>query len=597
MQSNILSNLRSFYIWLILTVMPMIACAGDSLTSAATFQEQKQALLEEIARNPDAIAETSEALKADKEVVLMAVRAKGGLLEYASDALKADPEVALAAMQQNHVQAWKFVSKSLIQGINANKAFVMDAVRIKPVILREVAEKFKGDQELVLAAVQKNGVVLRYASEALKSNKQVVSAAVKENGLALEFASEHLKADKDIVLLALSTKYATQAFQFVATALKEDREVIMTLVSHPRTNILYYLALAEVATKFRNDKDIVLAAVGCDGRELVYASETLRVDQEIVKTAFQTCPRHPLCALASKETSDLFDSERDLSAYLLGNFLADKEIVIAAMQNYALSLEFVPDQLRADKEVVLAAVQQNGRALAYASEELRGDKAVVLAAVQKFGNALRYASEALKGDEEVVLAAVQENRDVLKYSNGVIQDRLFADREFVLSVLDLLSKSEASDQATTAIFDGFFARIFAANETLNTGSFGDKVSKLALLQRIPSDMRGRLWRGYISKLAGDQVSEIEIDTPIAVEGLSVPVININEIIQEDGQYKVTLGSLSGQQQSISIMANATIDELAKAMRETTELNYIHIVYGFMHISPTQAGDSVGTIFN
>ena len=36
--------------------------------------------------------------------------------------------------------------------------------------------------------------------------------------------------------------------------------------------------------------------------------------------------------------------------------------------------------LIADREVVLAAVQQDGDALRYASEELRGDREVVLAA-------------------------------------------------------------------------------------------------------------------------------------------------------------------------------------------------------------------------
>ena len=54
-----------------------------------------------------------------------------------------------------------------------------------------------------------------------------------------------------------------------------------------------------------------------------------------------------------------------------------------------------------DKEVVLAAVQQYGWALEWASKRLKNDKEVVLAAVQRHGCALRYASKALRVDKEI----------------------------------------------------------------------------------------------------------------------------------------------------------------------------------------------------
>ena len=42
----------------------------------------------------------------------------------------------------------------------------------------------------------------------------------------------------------------------------------------------------------------------------------------------------------------------------------------------------VAQKLRADKEVVLAVVQQNSHALKYAAKELQADKEIVLAAEQ-----------------------------------------------------------------------------------------------------------------------------------------------------------------------------------------------------------------------
>ena len=59
-------------------------------------------------------------------------------------------------------------------------------------------------------------------------------------------------------------------------------------------------------------------------------------------------------------------------------------------------------ELQNDKEVVLAAVQQNGLALEFASDKLKADRKVVLAAVQQNGNALKLASQQLKNDRELV---------------------------------------------------------------------------------------------------------------------------------------------------------------------------------------------------
>ena len=49
----------------------------------------------------------------------------------------------------------------------------------------------------------------------------------------------------------------------------------------------------------------------------------------------------------------------------------DKEVVLAAVQQDALALEYAGEEIKKDKEVVLTAVQQNGHALEYAGEEMK----------------------------------------------------------------------------------------------------------------------------------------------------------------------------------------------------------------------------------
>ncbi|GAG11601.1 unnamed protein product, partial [marine sediment metagenome] len=87
-------------------------------------------------------------------------------------------------------------------------------------------------------------------------------------------------------------------------------------------------------------------------------------------------------------------------------FRADRNVVLAAVQQSGLALEFASLALRADREVVLAAVQQSGFALEFASLALRADRAVVLAAVlQEAGGALEFASETLQAGPGIRVAA------------------------------------------------------------------------------------------------------------------------------------------------------------------------------------------------
>ncbi|SVC31779.1 uncharacterized protein METZ01_LOCUS284633, partial [marine metagenome] len=83
--------------------------------------------------------------------------------------------------------------------------------------------------------------------------------------------------------------------------------------------------------------------------------------------------------------------------------ITDKTEAIAAINDYGTGYAFdhMSDELKADKEVIMAAVQENADSLKFASDELKADKEVVMAA----GSALEYASDELKADKEVVMAA------------------------------------------------------------------------------------------------------------------------------------------------------------------------------------------------
>lgn len=80
-------------------------------------------------------------------------------LEYAAPKLRADREVVLQAVRQN------------------GKA------------LQYASEELKNDREVVLQAITQNGKALQYASPELQDDEEVVLQAVAQNGEALQYAS------------------------------------------------------------------------------------------------------------------------------------------------------------------------------------------------------------------------------------------------------------------------------------------------------------------------------------------------------------------------------------------------------------------------
>ncbi|CAK8996863.1 unnamed protein product [Durusdinium trenchii] len=146
----------------------------------------------------------------------------------------------------------------------------------------------------------------------------------------------------------------------------------------------------------------------------------------------------------------------------MGDFRAEKEVVLAAVQHTGMALYYASPALRDDLEVVMAAVEQHWMALQYASEELRDDfdvglRAVkanglalretgalerprpsfppvgpqckdnanlVMEAVSNDGRALQYASENLRRDNFVVMEALKHDPEALEFADEELKDSL-----------------------------------------------------------------------------------------------------------------------------------------------------------------------------
>lgn len=95
---------------------------------------------------------------------------------------------------------------------------------------------------------------------------------------------------------------------------------------------------------------------------------------------------------------------------------ADREVVLAAVDQTGIALEAATPELRADREVVWKAVKRSGMALQFAAPALRADRLVVLRAVARTGVALQFAAPELLADIEVVTVAVASDANALQHA-------------------------------------------------------------------------------------------------------------------------------------------------------------------------------------
>ncbi|WP_044881509.1 DUF4116 domain-containing protein [Neochlamydia sp. EPS4] len=138
-----------------------------------------------------------------------------------------------------------------------------------------------------------------------------------------------------------------------------------------------------------------------------FYDESMKMNKLYSSLAFKIANALKDATIASIRTGEAL--QMDYLELTQEEFKNYKEIMLAAVKQNGLALQFASRELKEDKEVVLAAVKQNGLALQFASQELKENKEVVLAAVKQNGLALQFVSEELKNGKDIVLAAGQED--------------------------------------------------------------------------------------------------------------------------------------------------------------------------------------------
>ena len=99
------------------------------------------------------------------------------------------------------------------------------------------------------------------------------------------------------------------------------------------------------------------------------------------------------------------------------------EVVMTAVAQDGLALQYASPDLRANEKVVLAAIEENPEALQYASELLRNNRHVVSRVLYTDnGNGLQYASHELRNSTPFMIRAVFTNGCALKWASPKLRN-------------------------------------------------------------------------------------------------------------------------------------------------------------------------------
>lgn len=187
-----------------------------------------------------------------------------------SDAPKevcADKDLMLAAVMASEGQALKYGSPEL----KADREVVLEAVKYHGTAMREASAALRADRAFVLEAVKKHGAALLAADAPLRRDRGLLEEAARNGaGAAMQGATSDMRADSALVLELAAID--AQAYQHASDDLKADRIFALTVAGRNGKALQY------MSAKFKGDREIVEAAINQDPMAAQFAHTSRRED-------------------------------------------------------------------------------------------------------------------------------------------------------------------------------------------------------------------------------------------------------------------------------------------------------------------------------
>lgn len=163
---------------------------GRAILSLVRRPPEQAYWLEQMALDGRRLVEAPASLRADREIVLVAVGKRGWPLQFAAEDLKADRAVVMTALRASG-HALQYAAPELRCDIDV----VMAAVRTHPESFRFASDVLKGNRDTVLTLLKTSGRSLEHAPPRFQADRELVAAAVHQDERAIAYASDDLQKD------------------------------------------------------------------------------------------------------------------------------------------------------------------------------------------------------------------------------------------------------------------------------------------------------------------------------------------------------------------------------------------------------------------
>lgn len=185
-----------------------------------------------------------------------------------------------------------------------------------------------------------------------------------------------------------------------------------------------HFSIMNIPIEFKNNQNIIIAALLHDGLELQYASIKIRnmqnicflaVQQNGTSLEFVEQKTHKICMAAIMQNIDALQ--------FVPSMFIDEQMIEIILKIDGLAIKYMSDELKQIKWVALLAVTQNGQALELLQSH-NNNFDIVNAAVSNFGLAILFASDDLKQNRNIAIAAIKNDGRAFAYLPKPLLDDL-----------------------------------------------------------------------------------------------------------------------------------------------------------------------------
>ena len=361
-----------------------------------------------LASEPSALRYLGHEFRSNRSLVMNILQDHGFLYDSIADELKGDKEILLIALQSSFPDIFMYASAEL----RADREVVLEAVKINGDCLRHASIEFQNDFEVVMEAVKSQGCALRFASADLRNNFQVCQVAIYSNPTNYHYIGPVMKKNRELAMQAIDLSSVN--YKYMDDSLKQDEELAWLAVSSSQSYGLNVTDFDEIFQRdrsimlefmkrhpyqhqfellwkpFRSDMEFIMPCLCSDGNTLQHVPIALKKDRELVKTAIRAGLSYEHLTMKYKQDKDiilLFGSKRNgLHFYssLNDELQNDIEVIKCALKS-GVPFSFIPKELQKDKNLAMIALKHDVSNYKYLLSELASDREFILDVAARAG--------------------------------------------------------------------------------------------------------------------------------------------------------------------------------------------------------------------